>query len=149
MLNNIKKAWILFNTIVIVLGFLTIAFWCCIDGEYINKPIEFETNILQTTKQVYKIGETVSVEWNFCKNTDEPAKLVGNLLNGYTDYFPAKIGVRRKGCYDGIDSIGYIPVDIPDEHLGDEFHIELIGTYKINPIKTKSYRFITNKFLIK
>ena len=149
MLNNIKKAWILFNAIIIFIGFLIIVFWYFVDGEYINKPIEFETNILETTKKVYKQGETVSVKWKFCKNTDSPSKIVGNLLNGYTDYFPVKIGVREKGCYDGIDLIGYIPVDIPEEHLGDEFHIELIGNYRVNPIKTKSYRFITNKFLIK
>jgi len=138
---------IIMASIVIATAMLCI-YWYFIDGEIVNVPIEFENTLLQTTKDVYERGDQVEVLWKFCKNTNESAELKGNLVNGFTHYMPTIVGVRPPGCYDGLDAIGYIPPNIPKEHANDDFHIVLEGTYRINPIKTKTYRFTTNEFKI-
>jgi hypothetical protein len=145
----IKKDSILYGSFVFI-AFSAFAwmYFALIDGDFINRPIMFDSSILQTTQESYHPGEMVSVHWKFCKGTDASASITGNLVNGFNHYFPTIVGVRPEGCYDGIDSLGYIPPNIPSEHLGDDFHITLKVIYKVNFMKEKEYRFETNKFII-
>lgn len=139
-----KECFLELATAFIVLVSLVGMYWYFIDGEYINKPITYQENYLQPTKDTYTKGEVLFVDWKFCKHTNAVATIDTNMVDGIIWYLPPIEGSRPPGCYDKVDVIGEIPQAIP----AGTYHLEITVSYRVNPIKVKTYHITTNKFKV-
>jgi len=143
-LHKLFEALFAIAMVFLMMDSLVLFYWYFIDGELVNKPIVYEENFLQPSKKEYTAGETFTVYWKFCKYTDQKATITANLVDGYTYYFPLISGSRPKGCYDSVDAVGLIPLDVPSGN----YHAEFSVSYRVNPKKIKTYHITTKEFII-
>jgi hypothetical protein len=118
-----------------------------IDGEYVRVPIEKGGVVIQTEKNEYHIGELVRGYFTYCKPRDMKATITWNLINGYLLQYPSKVSNFPSGCHEKmLVDIEKIPMEIVGS---DHFRLEVTAEYKINPLRTITYKFHTNNFTVK
>jgi len=143
MLNKVHKYLFRANLAVVILGFSTLFYWCCIDGVYINKPLTNYTENVQTTALVYERGDSIDLDWDFCKGTNDVATIRVKIVNGSEIPLDETHGFKLKGCYNTIEEIVR---DIPVSVMNGEHKLKIYVSYPRNPLKDVEYRFTTNWF---
>ena len=103
-INFIMMLSVLFVFVILSAGWLIF-----IDGTYYQPPIDFESRILQTTKEVYIPGEMVQVRFRYLKNRSVLENVVWSLKSDIlVDFSPKVIGLPE-GKQDFVMDIFKIP----------------------------------------
>lgn len=98
---------------------------------------------------VVKLGGDVFYELDYCKYMDiTPIDTKRQLIDGLVYPLPtAPIRVLPTGCRKVIASATVI---IPEcaECFDHDVHLEILTTYQVNPLRTMTVRFVTEKFRV-
>lgn len=105
--------------------------------------IDYGQGHLQTTKQVYEVGEPLTYRSNFCKTGDYSSTIIRTLRDGVIYLFPVIVSKSEEGCYDFISTTTETP-NVPSGTY--VFETEVI--YKVNPLKEVTYHYKSNEFEI-
>jgi hypothetical protein len=143
-MKKFKSAYIWTCLGIITTGIALYGYWYFIDGVFINIPLIVKTDIVQTDKQVYKIGEPVAVKWNYCKGVNTTSTISINLIDGIVYMLPNTYSTREIGCYDSYTVVTEIPKAIPPGN----YHLSSIVHFDINPVKSIDYKVSSNTFKI-
>jgi hypothetical protein len=142
--TKLKRIYIWTCLSIITLCTILYGYWYFIDGEFVNIPIKTDTFIVQTEKDVYRIGDPVAVRWNYCKGVDTTSTISINLIDGIVYMLPNTYSTREIGCYDSYTVVTEIPKAIPPGN----YHLSSIVHFDINPVKSIDYKVSSNKFII-
>lgn len=119
-------------------------------------PVYFETDQpFKLEKKEYRIGETLTYTSKYCKYREYiPLRVTRNLVDGYVYPLPsqsessASLSNFPIGCKEiQVD----VPLQVPMRVLtgkANEYHIEIVIDYQINPLKTETKKFVTEKFTL-
>jgi hypothetical protein len=136
------------NLIVTVVGFLIFGYMFYLDGDLVNKAVEYEQfEELQVEKEVYSPGEVVRLYNKFCKYRDAEVAVSWALIDTIVRFYPEKVTTGRTGCY-GYEGRAFEAVTIPPDVFDGTYHLEATVRVKINPVKTITYNFSTEEFQI-
>jgi hypothetical protein len=98
---------------------------------------------------IVKLGDNLRYELDFCKYTDiSPIDTKKQLVDGLVYPLPVPaIRVLPVGCRKAIAEATII---IPDcaECFNKDVYLELISTYQVNPLRTVTVKFTTEKFQV-
>jgi hypothetical protein len=95
-------------------------------------------------KLEYKQGESFPIKFNLCKNLDFEEDVYGRFIDGVIYSVPENSSNFDTGCYDSYITSVSIPETLPP---GIYTYEETI-IYRVNPLKTIEYTFITPEFKI-
>ncbi len=98
-------------------------------------------NVDTHTKEV-EAGGIFEYSVKYCKYMNKPALLDKKFVDGLIFHVPQKILNQPTGC--GVDDIA---MEVP-EFFDGEYHLDVIVTYQVNPIRTESVSFRTDDFLV-
>lgn len=127
-----------------IAGMLLFAYWQFYPYEPFRAqvqpfPIEDEDGVLQAGDRLVYHSET-------CRDFEGWVKvnrsLVNDILISYTPYTYYETGGE---CVDFSDHTISLPASIPN----GTYHLEIIVTVQVNPIRTISTRFITEDFIVR
>lgn len=98
---------------------------------------------------IVRLGDNLRYELDYCKYMDiSPIDTKKQLVNGLVYPLPtAPIRVLPVGCHKVTASKTVI---IPEcaECFDHDVHLEILTTYQVNPLRTVTVRFITEKFKV-
>lgn len=146
--TRIKLLFLVSCFLTILVGLVFLTYLRFVDGEIINIPIMFSSNIDQipVEKAIYKPGETVMGKISFCKNRDIIAHIQWQLVNSYLTIFDDRVSSLHNGChYDLMFAIETIPVNAID----GKYHLEGSVSYRVNALNTITYYLKTQEFQVK
>lgn len=133
MSKMIKAAWSAVILTGVFLGILL--YWSILP---LNPVIEI-TNIAAEQK-----NNNLHLEYDYCKNSDNKGFITRYFKDDILYYMANIYSNAEVGCGHAKQVI-----DIPENLPTDEYTFNFEITYKVSPIKEKTYRFQTNKFEVK
>ena len=117
-----------------------VAFWLLFP--YNPLVIEQPTKVLTP---VVKTGEVIYVEFDFEKNTDIKPNITVALVDGVIFNLPEFSPINPIGhTSKKVVGILTVPMTVPC----GEYHIDFSADYKMNPIRTVTVEYETEKFII-
>lgn len=119
----------------IIIGLL--GFWTF----YPYTPIVIK-NPLQTEKIEYKAGDTLSYKLDYCKYSNTMVSISRSFIDGVIYSMPDVSARNEKGC-----RVSEINISIPNLPTGN-YQLKVIYSYEVNPIRTVSFTYYSNKFKI-
>jgi hypothetical protein len=136
--RNLSHTFIYIAFGIIVFIWLVFMFWWL----YPYKIVEMKQPYEVLTPEV-KQGELLVYRQEYCKYTDKMPTVqryfVDGLIYSMADVSPT----LREGCGQTLTSI-FVPRNLP---AGD-YYMRTVVTYKINPIRTITFEFSTDKFKV-
>jgi hypothetical protein len=124
-------------------AFALVSYWSL---QPFGKPVvEFPQGISIITKEVYQ-GDELIIYAPYCKNTPTQSTLVTRSFQDDLTYFLPSIEANiAVGCDDNYKSKIRVPENLPP----DTYTYRVDFTYELNHIKSVTYRFETNTFVVK
>lgn len=101
----------------------------------LNKPI-------QTDKLVYQAGDTLAYDMNYCKHTTKQVEISKRFVDGVAHNAPNTTAFNPTGCREV-----RVTMDVPNIPTGT-YTLELNYTYQVNPARSITIQFKTNKFKV-
>lgn len=89
-------------------------------------------------------GDRVRYKVNYCKYTNQMPYITKYFVDGVVFETPKTFGVVGMGCGEVI-SDAYVPKAIP----AGEYHLTIVASYKVNPIRNIEVVNTTQKFIVK
>jgi len=105
--------------------------------------IRYNDTAFETVKQVYEVGEPLTIRTSFCKEGEYEATIYRSLRDGIVYRFPVIGSSVGEGCHDFISETTEIPNVLSGKYI---FQVEVI--YKPNPLREIKYTVETNEFEI-
>jgi len=138
-------AWHTFAIATLVASFVFVAFMLYWTLEPFGKPvIAIEDNKIAIELNVAKPGDTVYLVYSFCKaGTPQTAKVKRYLKDELVYFLPTLDSNVQPGCQHY-----RVPLEIPRNLPPDTYTYNAEIEYKVNPIKTETYYFTSDKFII-
>lgn len=139
-----KWALIIMTTF-IILGTGYLFYLAELDG-VINPVLTLKTKeALVVGEKEVKAGSVIKIHLDYCKHRDIPAvvstKFIDTIQYSVQDY----ISQRPVGCNKPTATTGVL---VPAQLPSGTYFLEQIFTYKINPLKTVTYKLTSDEFLI-
>jgi hypothetical protein len=142
-LGVVVLAGLLFVAI-LVFGFLMF-----IDGTTYDPPVVYDSLILNTDKTEYPAGGIVTVFLDVYKSRNIPGCVTWSLINGRVFSYAKRPLHSPAGAYEKWYTLlnERLPVDNvgPPDSL---YHFEALVEYRVNPIRTVTYKLRTTPFKI-
>ncbi len=113
-----------------------IAFWLV----YPYNPLTI--NNVETHTKVTQAGGLFEYSVDFCKHTDLPAKLDKTFVDGIVFHLPQAYIDGDEGC-----RTDNVIMEVP-EFFDGEYHVEVLLTYQVNPIRKEIVKVETDKFIV-
>jgi len=137
------------NIVIVVLGGALFGYWYFLDG-VINPIYTYASDPMnvQTDKKEYHRGETIHLNYEFCKLRRIPAKVTWTLVDGQVVLFSPVVKDIALGCYGKDKPYWTGAVVIPENVPTGVWHLEGMVEYQVNPVKTISSDRKTNEFTI-
>lgn len=136
---------LLINSTVVFLGATLFGYWYFVDGVF-NPPVvyNYDTQNIQTSKEVYSHGEYVAIYVDFCKERYVSGTSAWSLVDTVKLFYPEKTANAPTGCYEGWVDVVKLPEIVED----GAYHLEGTATQQINPVKKVTTNFKTQQFII-
>ncbi len=122
--------------VVAVGGMMVVAFWLL----YPYEPITI--NNVETHTKVTQAGGIMEYSVDYCKHTDLPATLDKTFVDGIVFHLPQKYIDSDEGC-----RTDHVVMEVPDFFDG-VYHVEVLITYQVNPIRKETVKVETDKFIV-
>lgn len=133
--GNQSKFWHILTTLIfssVGLVLLLVIYWTITP----LKPVLEITNL-----EAYVIKNSVVLDYDYCKNSSQQGFITRYFKDDVLYYMSNLYSNAEKGCGHAKQAI-----DIPENLPNDTYTFNFEITYQVNPIKSKTYRFATNKF---
>lgn len=116
---------------------LTIIYWTV----YPYRTIEFNTEVAKVHNKQVERGEYLYYEIDYCKYTDNEAKLTRSFIDGVKYDIPDGYSDVEKGC-----AVKVIQIYIPRGIGTGTYMIKQVRHYEVNPIKAIDVIHFTEQF---
>lgn len=104
--------------------------------------ITVTNNQILVVPRTVRAGEQVELVYTYCKNGKAENGIVSRYLKDEIIYFlPSIVSNVKEGCQDLV-----VPLDIPKNLPPDTYTYNAEITYKLNPIRSKTYYFVSESF---
>ena len=117
---------------------------------YISCMLFYPYNLLEANSQPFEVitkdvraGEDLVYVTDICKFTDAKAVMTHEFINGIIYSAPSVESNVEAGCYNQEAA-----VHVPETLLPSTYHMRIIVTYKINPLREITYTYKTEEFNI-
>jgi hypothetical protein len=134
-------AWHIFAVSTLITAFcfvLLYAYWSI----FPLKPIiEVPNNHLHVKNKVVHEGEALILQYHACKNVAVSGTVTRYLQDRQVVFLPSVESNQPVGCRDY-----EVPIELPHDLPTDTYKFISTITYKINPIRTETYRFTSDEF---
>jgi len=148
MLEKVKTTGVVILAGLLFIATVVFGFLMVVDGEYWNPPVVYETKYLNTDKTEYAPGDVVSVFLDVYKGRNIEGCVTWSLVNGRV--FP--YAKRKLGSPEGTYEKWYALTNekLPTANLtdGGQYHFEALVEYRVNPLRTVTYKLKTTPFRI-
>lgn len=157
-MTDIKKYKYIFllNLCVIVFGGLFLIVYYKIDGQIINRPIEFINGVDPTNfkldKKVYKSGETPELLTAFCKTRQAKGTVEWSLIDGQKVLYGEREGRNiPEGCYPQKGEFVSAPIEPIPSYIRDTCDAYFVGNgiITISGGRQVYYKYKTENFCVK
>lgn len=113
--------------------------------EPFGKPvITIKNDRIAVEPKLVKAGDTTYLIYSFCKNGKPQSAKVRRYLKDELVYFlPTLESNVQPGCQDY-----RVPLDIPKNLPPDKYTYNVEIEYRVNPIKTNTYYFTSDEFVV-
>lgn len=136
--------WVLFFWV--MLGSSILIYYQNIDGVW-NPPITFgmDPQNLKTDKLEYKPGDSVSVQFTFCRHRAFTADSQWKLVNEIVIFYPQQSFILKPECQTG----RWVKIaEIPANSLTGLHHLEGVTIAHVNALRSINYIYKTQGFNI-
>lgn len=130
-------------TLIVICGSI-LYFYRYIDGVYYNPPLTFNTSTVVPDKTEYRAGDTIYVDWKYCKHRPLTARMNVTLSNDIIITLPEFTRNAPLGCFEK----SVLVIKIPEAVHAGMFTIEGVIKYQVNPMKTVVYNLKSTQFKI-
>ena len=119
-----------------------------VDGTLFLRPIQFETTVLQCTKDSYRPGELVQARLRYLKNRTAVEKVQWNLVSDVLiEYAPRTVALPT-GQYDFLVDIAKIPENLPITDSQAKWRFVGVMQVPVNSMRELFYDIETSQFTI-
>lgn len=154
MVNHKVLHWfVLINSVIIVIGSTILLYLFFVDGGrpivIFNEPLTTVADHLDENgnfipKKVFRTGETLNYEFEYCKIRNVPAKMYGTYIDTVKIDMPVIEIKTPIGCGSRIANFYKIPKLLPS----GTYHFEVELIYQVNPIREVRVQYRTEDFEI-
>lgn len=108
-------------------GMIVLACWSFTGRD----AMTFEPDVVPVKPEQVRVGESVTMNLNFCKHTDAPGRVVRRLVSDRTEILAPTVNEAfESGCYEDLQ----VPVPIPAQVAPGMYHFNYRITYTTNPL---------------
>lgn len=118
---------------------LTIIYW----QVYPYKTIEFKYELAPVEQKEVKRGEYLVYILDYCKYTDKEAQINRSFVDGLIYLTPDGIADQLGGC-----GVARVQIYIPKSMPVGEYQIKQTRHYQLNPIRTETVIYYTERFTV-
>lgn len=125
---------------IIAVGVSVVFFWWIMPEKVmtIESPVKVD-------KETYRPGERITYTLSYCKKKAITATVYRTLVNGTKISFTEMQSDLTPGCRE----VKASDLIVPEYVDGDKYHLEGVGIFQVNPIKTYEVRWRSQDFFIK
>lgn len=118
---------------------LTIIYWQL----YPYKTIEFKHELAPVEQKEVERGDYLVYILDYCKYTDKEAEIARSFVDGLIYLTPDGIADQLEGC-----GVARVQIYIPRSMPVGEYQIKQVRHYQLNPIRTESVIYYSERFKV-